>query len=118
MPEPEIANIPESFFEYKAEFRTPLFDWWQNPTQIVEALYQTLRGWNVNLGNAFFEKDPKTIRDVQVAWNVEKLASTIKVGYETASFSSFNPDWGMADQLLSLFDIVMSTIKSKGKAEL
>jgi len=118
MPEPEIANIPESHFEYRAQFQVPLFDWWQHPNQIVEALYQTLKDWNVNLGNAFWEKDPKTIRDAQLIFNVEELASTIKVGVETATFSSVNPDWETAEQLLSMFDLVMSTIKNRGKAEL
>src|SRR5476649_728206 len=101
MPEPEIANIPESHFEYRAQFQVPLFDWWQHPNQIVEALYQTLKDWNVNLGNAFWEEDPKTIRDAQLIFNVEELASTIKVGVETATFSSVNPDWETAEQLLS-----------------
>jgi len=118
MAEPETANIPESYFEYKAGFKTPLFDWWRDPNQVVEALYSVLNPWNVTLGNAFWEKDPKTIRDAQVGFNVERQSAVIKVGMDTATFSSVNPDWEGAEQLISLFDLVMGTIKTKGKAEI
>jgi hypothetical protein len=37
---------------------------------------------------------------------------------ETATFSSADPDWESAEQLLSLFDLVMGTIKGAGKAEI
>lgn len=118
MAEPEIANIPESYFEYRGDFQNPLFGWWQQPNHVIEALYQTLKPWNVNLGNAFWEKDAKTVREAQIGFNVEKLSAVIKVGMETATFSSVNPDWEGAEQLISLFDLVMSTIKTAGKAEI
>jgi hypothetical protein len=118
MAEPEIANIPESYFEYRADFKIPLFDWWRQPNQVIEALYQTLKPWNVNLGNAFWEKDPKTIREAQIGFSVERLSAVIKVGIETAVFSSVNPDWEGAEQLISLFDLAMSTIRTAGKAEI
>jgi hypothetical protein len=114
----QITDFRPKLFACAADFRAPLFDWWQNPNQVVDALYETLKGWNVNLGNAFWEKDPKTIRDAQLGFGVEKLATTIKVGFETATFSSINPDWETVDQLISLFDVVMNTIKNKGKADL
>ncbi len=118
MAEPDVANIPESYFEYRADFRNPLFEWWRQPNQVIQALYETLRSWNVNLGNAFWEKEPKNIREAQIGFNVDKLSAVIKVGMETATFSSVNPDWESAEQLISLFDLVMSTIKSAGKAEI
>ncbi len=118
MAELEIANIPESYLEYRADFKAPLFDWWRQPNQVVEALYGALNPWNVNLGNAFWEKDPKTIREAQIGFNIEKLSAVIKVGMESATFSSVNPDWTTAEQLISLFDLAMGTIKTAGKAEI
>src|SRR6266700_84445 len=118
MAELEIANIPESYLEYRADFKAPLFDWWRQPNQVVEALYGALKPWNVNLGNAFWEKDPKTIREAQIVFNVERLSAIIKVGMESATFSSVSPDWTAAEHLISLFDLVMSTIKTAGRAEI
>jgi hypothetical protein len=100
----EIAKIPESYFEYRAEFLRPMFEAWSQPTRILEGMFELLQRWNVSLANAHWEKEPKTIREGQLGFNVEKLSSVMKVGIDSATFIALNPDWGDADNLLTLFE--------------
>ena len=111
----EFANIPESLFELNVEFQEPMLEAWnKHPYGIVEALYQALKAWGVTLENAMWEKDPKTIRDARVAFEIPRASSIIRAGLETLSFTAFNQDWESAPQILPLFGAVTAKVVNFG----
>jgi hypothetical protein len=115
----EILNIPESLFELTIAFQEPMLKAWiERPYGIVETLYQALKPWGVTLGNAIWEKDPKTIRDARVAFEIPKASTIVRAGLETLSFTVFNPDWESAPQVLSLFETVTAKVVSFGPVTL
>lgn len=110
MEERQIADIPESFFQYRAELKNPLLEAWTVPNKIITALMPLLKKWDVGLGDVSWAQ-ANNLRDLQVTFGVPKLRSGIKVGLDSLTFDAANPDWLDAPKLLEFFQAVTDTLR-------
>jgi len=115
----DIASpgIPESYFEYRADFSEPIFEVWTVPNPLVYSLFSTLKRWNVGLGDVAWNKDPSSYKDVQLTFNVPKMNAIVRVGLDAATFIAVNPDWSKAPALVELFEAAMSGIQQTARVE-
>lgn len=118
MSEEGIADIPESYFEYRGEFRTAIFDAWRLPNPFVKALFEILKSQNVSLGDFSFAKTPSNLREVQLTVNVTSVRAILKVGIDTVTFVALNPDWADAPALIQLFEVILKKILEVGNTTL
>lgn len=117
MAEMQIAEIPESYLEYNAQFSAPMFQAWAAPSAIVNELYSGLRHLNVTVGDISWNRDTASLKDLQLTFNIRKLNAIVKFGVETATFIAMNPDWSEAPALVEMFNLVMGKIKEAGVSE-
>lgn len=113
-----IADIPESYLEYRAEFAPPMFEVWTLPNPLVAALHSSLRKWNVGMGEITWNKDAGTYKDLQITFTVSKMNALIKFGVDSATFIAVNPDWPEAPALTELFETAMRTIQQTSKGQI
>jgi hypothetical protein len=118
MTEEAVATIPESYLEHRAEFSSPIFDTWSIPNPLVSSLYETLRRWDVGLGDISWNKDASTYKDFLITINVLKLRASIRFSMDAATFVALNPDWSQAEGLIELFEAAMVDIMQTTRKEL
>ena len=118
MVESPSADIPESYFEHKAEFAEPMFETWTVPNPLAQSLYLALQRWKITLGDISWNKDPNNYGDFNLAFNVRSLNAVIRVGLDWATFIAVNPDWPQAPALVELFEAAMNNIRQTAGAEI
>jgi hypothetical protein len=111
-------HIPESYFEYRADFSEPMFELWTLPNPLVRMLYLALKRWNVGLSDIGWNKETKNYKDLLITFNVASVNATMRVGLDTVTFNAVNPDWSNAPALLELFEEAIDSIKKIGKVEI
>jgi len=116
MEEKATADIPESYFEYRAEFTVPMFGVWTLPNPLVSSLFLALKGWGIGLGDITWNKEPSSYNDFQITINVLKLNAQIKFGLDSTTFIATNPDWSGAKELMELFKAAMDVIQKAATA--
>jgi hypothetical protein len=99
-------SIPESVFEHRIDFESHWVDKWVVPNPFIGLLYSALQDWHVTLADFAFNADAKNVGDAHLIVHVRELNSTIRLGVNSLVFHSTNPDWGMAEKLVALFDKV------------
>lgn len=112
------AEIPESYFEYGAHFRTPMFSAWVPRNKVIESVYAVVKPLNVGLADITWSRDSSSLKDLQVTFNVQKLNVTVRIGLEGVSFATANPDWSKASALVELLDAIMTALRSVGGTDL
>lgn len=112
------AEIPESYFEHKAEFKVPVFEAWTLPNPLVRALFATMKEWGTSLGDISWNKDPSTYKDFQMTFSVPRINAMVRVGLAQAEFIAVNPDWSKAPALVELFETVLAKIQETTGAEI
>ena len=113
-----IANIPESYLEYRADFTAPVFAVWTLPNPVVSSLFSALRKWEVGLGDVTWNKDPSSYKDFQITFNVSRMNALIRFGMDAATFVAVNPEWSEAPGLIELFESAILCILQTVKAEI
>ena len=114
MTEKQGADIPESHFEYVAQFDRPMFGAWTVPNKCIEALYPKLQSYDVGLGDITWNRQSSSAKELQFIVNVTKLRATLRLGLDSVIFSVSNPDWSEAPALTELFGQSLATIREAG----
>jgi hypothetical protein len=110
----DAADIPESYFEYKATFTEPIFFAWTLPNQVVVHVMPMLKDWGVELSDVSWNKDSNSFGDLQLTFNVRKLRAALRVSLETLTCIAMNPDWSEAPVLVELFERAVSVVRGLG----
>lgn len=100
-----VAEIEQSFFEYRANFREPITIFWTGGRQaeIISAMQKALAPWRVDLENIAWQQSPKNLREIQITFAVPSQFCSVQVGLAGVIMTAFNPDWSRAPELLKLF---------------
>jgi hypothetical protein len=114
-------DIPESALEHVVQFSSPWVDRWSIPNPFVSLFFEGLRAWDVTLADFAFRQDAKNVSETALNITIQKVRSTITVGLDKLTLYTVNPDWGMAPELVRLFEssvelfrnFVKSSIKSQ-----
>ena len=87
-------------------------DRWTVPNPFISELHSVLRAYGVELTDFSFNKEPANVGETFLAVNVRKLNVVIRVGVDHITYMVGNPDWGVAPQLVELFDTVSQAVWS------
>jgi hypothetical protein len=108
-----IAEIPQSFFEYRANFKEPIIAFWfeRRQGEIASALHKALAPWNVGLENITWNQAAKNAAEIQLTFVVPSLLAGIQVGIGGVTLNAVNPDWSRAPVFVSLFQTGLDALK-------
>jgi hypothetical protein len=113
MTTPAVAhNIPESFLEHRQTFGTAWVDRWTIGNPFITLLHPAMLTFGVELSDFSFNKEAANVGDTYLNIAVKRLNSAIRVGLDHVTYIAANPDWGMAPQLVELFDGVSAAVQS------
>ena len=96
MTEKTLAEIPLSVFEYRATFQEPIFAAFERPAIVAEALYRSLREWNVAFENISWKALPVNANDLQIVCELFNKRVTFTVMLGAVSVLVTNPSWSEA----------------------
>jgi len=107
-----VAEIQQAFFEYRANFNEPIFAYWfeRRHGEIVKGLHSALAPWHVGLDNITWNQAPKNAAEIQLTFGIPSLSATIQVSMGGLTMTAFDPDWGRAQQLVSLFQAALDSL--------
>jgi hypothetical protein len=103
-------HIPESFLEHRQFFSNPWVERWVVPNPFISALVLPLRAVGVELSDLSFNKDAANIGDLYLNISIRRLNAAVRIGLDTVTFIAANPDWGIAPQLVAVFDQISGQI--------
>jgi len=108
-----IAEIPQSFFEYRANFKEPIVAFWfdRRHGEIVSALHKALAPWHVGFENITWNQAAKNAGELQLMFGVPTLLAGIQVGLGGVTMTALNPDWSRAPVFVSLFQTGLEALK-------
>jgi len=104
-------HIPESFLEHREVFSEPWVDRWIIPNPFISVLFGLLRTVGVELTDFSFNKDATNVGETYLNISIRRLNAVVRIGLDTVTFIAANPDWGMAPQLVSVFDQISGSIR-------
>jgi hypothetical protein len=110
--------ILEAFVEYRLDFKDPIFRVFTLPNPLYEHVFVALKQFGVTLADITAERQPSTLRDVHLDFNIQSLRTHLKVGLEAAIFTVVKPDWSMVMALVTLFKAAVRGIRDASGAEL
>ncbi len=115
-----IADIHQSFFEYRANFKDPIADLWYGGKQgeIIKRLLIALSPWHVGLENVTWNQTAKNASEIQLTIGVPSLTAGILLGLGGLTMSVLNPDWSRAPQYFSLFQTGLDELRASTGQEL
>ena len=111
-------RIADSYFEYKADFLTPIFDAWAVPNLLARSLFPQLRRWGITLADVTWTKEPSNYKEIQLTITVLQMNATVHLGLDSATFIAYNPDWSRAPALVELFETAMANIRKVTDAQI
>jgi hypothetical protein len=97
-------RIPESFLEHRQVSSEPWVDQWIIPSPFVSALFASLRTTGVDLTDFSFNNNATNVGENHLNVAIRKLNAAIRIGLDAITFIAANPDWGMAPELIRVFD--------------
>jgi hypothetical protein len=109
-----LAEIQQSFFEYRANFKEPITIFWSGGRQaeIIDAMYKTLSPWRVELGNIAWQQSAKNLGEIQLSFGVPSQFASIQVGVAGVTLTALNPDWSRAPELVNLFQASLGALRA------
>jgi hypothetical protein len=114
-----LAEIPVGFFEYRTNFKEPIFStWYEGRHSVVREMYKVLLPWGMDLEKISWNATPKNAKEVQVTFAVPTLSVLISVGIGGVTLIANNANWSQASTLSALLQAVVDGVKNIGSTEL
>ena len=112
--DPTVADIQQSFFEYRANFKEPITGIWFGGKQgeMIKELLTALSPWKVGLENITWNQAAKNASEIQMTIGIPALVASIQVGLGGVVISALNPDWTRASQFVSLFQAGLDGLRA------
>jgi len=112
---PEKVAIPISFFEYTAEFARPIIAAWMDRAGIVQAIFDALSRWNLEIDNV----EPITTgkpSEQGVKFKIPGRKVTFFFGAESCKFTKDSADWASAEETISILTAALDALKMSSGA--
>lgn len=114
---PEKVTIPISIFQFDADFVRPVVSIWMERAHLVQAIFDTLLPWNLDLDNV----EPITTGKASEQGIKIKLPEkrvTLFFGPASCRFNKENADWATADEVIGILRAFLTTLLTVTGAEL
>lgn len=106
---PELVTIPNSFFEYTAEYERPIISLWLERAKIVQAVYDALSPWNVRPENIEAKNEGKPVEQGFLI-RIPNKGVTFFFGPVKFRFSITGADWQQLEDIISLIDTALTAL--------
>lgn len=114
-----VAEIQQSFFDYRAFFKEPVTSaWFGKQGDAAKLILKVLAPWNVTLENVTWNREIKNFGETLLTFAVPSLSTNINLGMGAIGINAVNPYWDNAKALLSLFQTAVTGIKASISAEI
>ena len=85
-------------------------DRWIIPNPFISPLLAALRPNGVELTDLSMNKDATNLGETQLNVSIRRLNAAARIGLDAVVFNVANPDWGMAPDLVQVFDRIADII--------
>ncbi len=118
MPEKIHADVPLSFFEYRAIHQEPIFDLQGFSSEVLRSVFGAFRSFNVSLENVSYKQNPLNFGEVGTTFVLfgGKLAFTVGLG--STVMAVHNPNWSELGLITSVAKAGMAAVLSGGSVRL
>lgn len=114
---PEKITIPISFFEYTAEFSRPVLPALMDRAQIVQAIFEALTPWAIEIDNI----EPITTgkpSEQGVSFKLPSKKVTFFFGADRCRFTKNDADWSSAEEMKVILTAAIEALKAASGAEI
>src|SRR2546425_12318944 len=106
------ADIPLSFFEYRAVYREPIFDFHKLYGEVSQAVFRAFREWNVSLENVSHKQNPLNFSEVSTTFSLFGGRLAFNVGLGASGLLVTNPSWSEADLISKIANAGVEAVQS------
>jgi hypothetical protein len=113
---PVKITIPISFFEYTAEFSRPLLTALMDRARIVQAIFDALAPWALEIDNV----EPITTgkpSEQGVIFKLPRKKISFFFGAGSCKFQKDDADWASAEEMIAILTAALDALKSTSGAE-
>jgi len=114
---PEIVTTPLSFFEAEIEFDEPNLKIWLDRIDIVEAVYASLRAWNIKVDDIEVVTTGKP-SEQGVKFKIPEKRSSFFFGAAACRFTRDSTNWETAQETIEILDAALKAFKAKSPTKI
>jgi hypothetical protein len=110
----EPITLPISSFEIEFKFDSPDLMVWLDRAKIVQAVWQSLKPWNI----AIDDLEPITTgkpSEQGVKFKIPQKLSSFFIGAASCKFTRDAMNWGLAEETITIIDTVLKAFLSQTK---
>jgi hypothetical protein len=114
---PESVTIPLSSFEYIGVFEDPIISLWLDRGTIVEAMFKTLKAWNIDVDNV----EPRTTgkpSEQGIMFKLPEKKVAFFFGSSQCKFTRDDADWSSAEESIEILGAALKTLTEISGAKL
>ena len=104
------ATVPTSFIEYRLNFVRPILEKWRENAEIIQALLETLRPWNVRLSNISIAQAAANLGELQISFAIVPQRIVFNLFLEAASLFATNVGWEDAPNLRKMVETIQPSL--------
>jgi len=118
MTEEAVAKIENSFLEYRAVFRNPIFGGWDPHGALGPSLFAAFRPWNIGLENVSWKTLPSKANEIEMQFSLFNFRAVFSVGLGSASLAVTDPKWSERDLIVQIASAGLGAVQSAAKPEI
>jgi hypothetical protein len=111
------ATVPTAFIEYRLNFVRSILEKWRENPEIIQALLETLRPWNVHLSNVSIKQAPTNLGELQITFEIIRQRVVFNLFLEAASLFATNVGWGDAPNLRKMVEAIQPSLVRSANVE-
>lgn len=112
MSEKTRAHVPQSFLEYQAVYREPVFDLNRFYSQISSSMFHAFQEWNLKLENISSKLNPANASEISIVAALLKGRVNFQVGLGSASLLVNAPNWQEAALIIKMANAGIYSMKN------
>jgi hypothetical protein len=112
------ATVPTAFIDYRLNFVRPILGKWNQNGEIIQAILDALRPWNVRLGSVSAKSVPANLGEIQVSFEIVPQRIVFNLFLEAASLFVANIGWGDAPNFRRLVEAIRPALAKSASVEI
>jgi hypothetical protein len=113
-----VGRIEQSFLEYRAVFREPIFAGWDPQGRLAPSLYAAFKPWNIGLENVSWKSLPGKANEIEIQFSLFNSRIVFTVGLGSASLAVTNPKPSDRDLLVQIAGSGLGAVQSAANADI
>jgi hypothetical protein len=114
MPDKTHADIPLSFFEYRAIYQEPIFNAQKLYWGVSEAVFRAFRGWNITLENVSHKQNPLNFGEIATTFVLFGGRFVFTVGLGPTTLLAKDLNWSETELIMNIGKSGMAAVLTSG----